>query len=67
MGKKKKAAKEEIPPFCYYCDRVFDSEANLIIHQKNKHFKCPECNRKMNTAQGLATHAYQVHHLSLNA
>ena len=29
-------------------------------------FKCPECNRKMNTAQGLATHAYQVHKLAVN-
>lgn len=25
--------------FCYYCDRLFDNEANLVVHQKNKHYK----------------------------
>ena len=27
------SAEEEEIFFCYYCDRVFDNEANLIIHQ----------------------------------
>ncbi len=41
MGKKKKQ-KEIEQCFCYYCDRIFDDESALIVHQKNKHFKCPE-------------------------
>ncbi len=36
-------------------------------HQKAKHYKCPECNRKLNTSRGLAVHAYQVHKLSITA
>lgn len=66
MGKKKKKQEQEII-FCYYCDRLFGDEVNLVTHQKNKHFKCPECNRKMNTAQGLSTHCYQVHKLTITA
>jgi hypothetical protein len=63
MGKKKK--KEEIKPWCYYCDRVFTDEQTLVTHQKAKHFKCGECGRKLNTAQGLAVHSYQVHKVSV--
>lgn len=67
MGKKKKKDKEETKPWCYYCDRIFDNEATLIQHQKAKHFRCGECNRKLNTAQGLAVHSYQVHKVSVDA
>ncbi len=49
MGKKKK--KSDTKPFCYYCDRVFDDEAMLVQHQRAKHFKCPDCPKKLNTAQ----------------
>jgi hypothetical protein len=63
MGKKKK--KEEIKPWCYYCDRIFADEQTLVTHQKAKHFKCGECGRKLNTAQGLAVHSYQVHKVSV--
>ncbi len=49
MGKKKK--KNEQKPWCYYCDRVFDDEAMLVQHQRAKHFKCPDCPKKLNTAQ----------------
>lgn len=63
MGKKKK--KEDIKPWCYYCDRVFADEQTLVTHQKAKHFKCNECGRKLNTAQGLAVHSYQVHKVSV--
>ena len=33
----------------------------LIQHQKAKHFKCPHCPRRLNTAGGLAVHLGQVH------
>jgi hypothetical protein len=49
MGKKKK--KNENKPWCYYCDRVFDDEAMLVQHQRHRHFKCPDCPKKLNTAQ----------------
>jgi DNA-directed RNA polymerase subunit RPC12/RpoP len=65
MTKKKKKSKEEEKPWCFYCDRTFDNEPTLVQHQKNKHYKCPECNRKLNTAQGLSVHAYQVHKLTI--
>uniref|UniRef100_A0A7S0R2H9 C2H2-type domain-containing protein n=1 Tax=Chlamydomonas leiostraca TaxID=1034604 RepID=A0A7S0R2H9_9CHLO len=62
MGKKKK--NQEVI-FCYYCDRLFKDEATLVQHQKAVHFKCPECHRKLNTTQGLSTHCYQVHKITL--
>lgn len=65
MGKKKK--KEDIKPWCFYCDRVFNDEATLVQHQRNKHYKCQECNRKLNTAQGLTVHCYQVHKMNVTA
>lgn len=63
MGRKKKRQKAVI--FCYYCDRVFDSEKVLIQHQRAKHFKCPECYKKINSTRGMMEHAYQVHKVSL--
>eukprot|EP00877_Chromochloris_zofingiensis_P004540 jgi/Chrzof1/14087/Cz08g24200.t1 len=65
MGKKKKRIDDK--PWCFYCDRLFSDEATLVQHQKNKHYKCPDCNRKLNTAQGLVVHAYQVHKLNITA
>ncbi|GBE60019.1 zinc finger containing protein [Babesia ovata] len=50
-----------LKPFCYFCNREFDDEKVLIMHQKAKHFKCGECNRKLETANGLAVHMQQVH------
>jgi hypothetical protein len=35
----------------------------LMQHQKAKHFKCPMCPRRLNTAGGLAVHIQQVHKL----
>ncbi|WFD30726.1 hypothetical protein MSPP1_001750 [Malassezia sp. CBS 17886] len=35
--------------------------AVLIQHQKAKHFKCPLCPRRLNTAGGLGVHLGQVH------
>lgn len=47
-------------PWCYYCERDFDDDKVLMNHQKAKHFKC-HCNRRLNTAGGLAVHLSQVH------
>jgi transposase-like protein len=60
MGKKKKKDKDEAKPWCYYCDRIFNDESTLVLHQKSKHFKCATCHRKLSSAQGLLVHAYQV-------
>jgi len=48
-------------PWCYYCERDFDDNKVLTNHQKLKHFKCNQCNRKLNTAGGLSVHMQQVH------
>lgn len=65
MGRKKRKALE-LKPFCYYCDREFDDEKVLLLHQKAKHFKCTQCNRKLDTATGLVVHLLQVHKESLD-
>lgn len=68
MGRKKTSAsiKRAFLPFCYYCEREFESEDTLIQHQRFKHFKCPLCNRKPESAGGLVVHMLQVHKESLS-
>ncbi|KAH0475737.1 MAG: uncharacterized protein KVP18_002896 [Porospora cf. gigantea A] len=66
MGRKKRSALE-LQPFCYYCERHFTDEKVLIEHQKAKHFKCNECNRKLDTATGLVVHKLQVHKSTIRA
>mmetsp|Transcript_25081 Transcript_25081/g.46031 ORF Transcript_25081/g.46031 Transcript_25081/m.46031 type:complete len:318 (-) Transcript_25081:7-960(-) len=62
MGKKKEPgstkyeAPFELKPFCYYCDRDFDSAKTLIQHQRTKHFCCSECGLKFDTVMGLRVH-----------
>lgn len=33
----------------------------LLQHQRAKHYKCPQCPRRLNTAGGLTVHLNQVH------
>jgi len=47
--------------FVRYCDREFEDEKVLILHQKAKHFKCLYCNRRLNSASGLIVHIAQIH------
>jgi hypothetical protein len=63
MGKKRtaKAVEEKPEIWCFYCDREFDDEKVLILHQKAKHFKCEHCQKKLSTAGGLVVHVVQVH------
>lgn len=62
MGRKKAAvanqAQEpfELKPFCYYCEREFDTTKTLIQHQRTKHFNCAECGLKFDTVTGLRVH-----------
>jgi len=49
--------------YCWYCEREFEDDKVLLSHQKAKHFKCPHCPRRLNTAGGLAVHIDQVHKL----
>lgn len=65
MGRRKRA-RIDAKPFCFYCGREFDDEKVLIQHQKAKHFKCYECNRKLDTATGLMVHMLQVHKETIN-
>ena len=63
MGKKRTARVIEEKPeiVCFYCERAFDDEKVLILHQKAKHFKCDFCQKKLSTAGGLVVHIVQVH------
>jgi hypothetical protein len=57
----KKAKKAAHASWCWYCDREFQDDKVLLSHQKSKHFRCPHCPRRLNTAGGLAVHIDQVH------
>lgn len=46
----------ELRPFCYYCDREFDTVKTLIQHQRTKHLSCAECGLKFDTVTGLRVH-----------
>ena len=59
MGKA--TAAKHMDPFCYYCDRDFADEKVLIQHQRAKHFKCPDCGKRLNTATALSLHFLSVH------
>ncbi|KAK0549792.1 hypothetical protein OC846_000258 [Tilletia horrida] len=61
MGKRKRQAANAA--WCWYCDREFEDEKVLLQHQKAKHYRCPHCPRRLNTAGGLAVHITQVHKL----
>ncbi|KAE9029078.1 hypothetical protein PR003_g543 [Phytophthora rubi] len=72
MGKKKRRddggeAPQQRRIFCYYCDRNFDDEKVLILHQKARHFKCPTCYKKLSTVSGMLIHTQQVHKESLKS
>jgi hypothetical protein len=67
MGKKKRKQKEESDkPWCYYCERDFEDEKVLVLHQKAKHFQCHVCHKKLNTAAGMVVHVAQVHKESVS-
>lgn len=51
-------------PWCWYCDREFEDLRVLILHQKARHFKCSQCNKRMNSGSGLVIHLAQVHKLA---
>lgn len=36
-------------------------EADLLTHQKSKHFKCPNCTKRLGSARALSIHCLQVH------
>lgn len=63
MGRKKKKSKQKI--WCFYCDREFADEKVLTDHQKARHFKCPECYKRVMTMGGLTVHMTQVHKMAI--
>ncbi|KAM0788591.1 hypothetical protein ACM66B_001713 [Microbotryomycetes sp. NB124-2] len=66
MAKKKAKKQVKDQAWCWYCDRTFEDQAVLLQHQKAKHFRCPHCPRRLNTAGGLAVHVDQVHKLGVD-
>lgn len=69
MGRKKKRAAPNPYDriFCYYCDRTFQNEQELLMHQREKHLRCPSCNKRMLSVPSLMIHASQMHNLTLSA
>jgi len=65
MGRKKKRIRPVM--FCYYCDRLFENERVLILHQRAKHFRCPKCNKKISSAHGMMVHMFQVHQATIES
>eukprot|EP00392_Amoebophrya_sp_AT5.2_P000192 g192.t1 len=45
----------------YYDDKEFDTEEQLIQYQRQRHFRCPDCEVKAHSAPALAVHYEQVH------
>lgn len=52
--------------FCYYCDRTFQNEHELLMHQREKHLRCPSCSKRMLSVPSLMIHASQMHNVSLS-
>lgn len=65
MGKSKKRKQAAAKPWCWYCDREFEDDKVLIQHQRQRHFKCNQCNKRLNTSGGLQIHMQQVHKTTL--
>lgn len=42
-------------------------ENDLILHQKNKHFKCTECGKRLGNIKALTVHSLQVHKITVTA
>ncbi len=40
--------------------------ALIFQHQKQRHFKCGQCSKKLGTASGMAVHMYQVHNVRVD-
>jgi hypothetical protein len=57
MGRKRKASL----PWCYYCEREFEDEKVLLLHQKAKHFKCGSCNKQYPNIGAMKSHALKSH------
>ena len=60
MGRTKKESRF-LKPFCFYCDKEFETKAILLRHQKNRHFACGFCKRKFSSANGLSNHCMTLH------
>ncbi|KAI7850744.1 hypothetical protein BDC45DRAFT_446627 [Circinella umbellata] len=64
MGKKRK--NKPMRPWCWYCEKDFEDDKVLVIHQRAKHFRCEVCGKRLTTAGGMAVHAQQVHKVEIN-
>lgn len=69
MGRKKKRAAEDPRSriFCYYCDRNFQTEQMLLMHQREKHLRCPTCHKRMLSIPSMTVHASQMHNVTIKS
>ncbi|SAM07656.1 hypothetical protein [Absidia glauca] len=66
MGKKRRS--KVVMPWCWYCEREFEDQQTLIVHQKAKHFRCPQpdCKRTHHSFIVMAKHAL-THNLTVES
>lgn len=66
MGRKSKY-RTYLKPFCYYCDKEYNTEAILYQHQKAKHFACliSKCSKRCSTGPSLYDHVKKMHNLEI--
>lgn len=66
--RRKNQVKEEF--FCDFCSKSFTSKSLLVAHMKNHiaepSFDCDQCDRRFQTANGLASHKVQGHEFSVD-
>ena len=47
--------------WCYFCNKSFELEDQLISHQKMIHWRCPRCNTVKSSSKVLMQHMSKVH------
>ncbi|XP_004342696.2 hypothetical protein CAOG_08095 [Capsaspora owczarzaki ATCC 30864] len=66
MGKKRRKVEDALLScVCWYCERGFQDETALIAHQRNTHFQCKNCRKRLTTVPGLVRHCKIVHGYTL--
>ncbi|KAJ9467979.1 Protein SUPPRESSOR OF FRI 4 [Diplonema papillatum] len=53
-------------PWCYYCAKKFNNEGLLVQHQKEKHFKCDTCGKRLTSSAGLKSHSQKLHSVEIS-
>mmetsp|Transcript_13033 Transcript_13033/g.19664 ORF Transcript_13033/g.19664 Transcript_13033/m.19664 type:complete len:211 (-) Transcript_13033:120-752(-) len=53
--------------WCYFCEKSYDSEEILTKHQREKHYSCPHCSKKLTATRALLMHGLRVHNHNITS